>query len=152
VKVHLAYTRVVINTYTNQPLYIKQAHCASTLLKAPENERLKPRTIYSDGTTSISDEHCNQESPAGLLPIPVINTCKKLRILHKIPSFRVPAEIEQAGVHALGNVKPENKKIVTVRSIYKKSQNGKKNDVCKLGEKLADSEVNKYSSLQNPLG
>ncbi|CAB3984741.1 Hypothetical predicted protein [Paramuricea clavata] len=121
-------------------LYIKQAHCASTL-KAPENERLKPRTIYSDGTTSISDEHCNQESPAGLLPIPVINTCKKLRILHKIPSLRVPAEIEQqAGVYELGNVKPENKKIVTVRSIYKKNQNGKKN-VCKLGKKLAYSEV-----------
>ena len=121
-------------------------------MKAPVPESVKARTVVCDGMTSNSGDRF-QESPAQLLSLPENVTGTKPRILHKLPPFPVPAKVSEPadGLRALVNVKPENKQIVTVSSIYKKNQNGKKNNAYKSGKNLVDSVVKKSASLQDPL-
>ena len=121
-------------------------------MKAPVPEPVKVRTVVCDGMTSNSGDRF-QESPAQLSSLPENVTGTKPRILHKLPPFPVPAKVSKPadGLRALANVKPENKQIVTVSSIYKKNQNGKKKNAYKSGKNLLDSVVKKSVSLQDPL-
>ena len=115
---------------------------------------MKKRSAECDGTTSTIDAS-SHEPPVDQSSLPGDLKSNKVSILKKISPFRSRAKLKKKDdclSPRANDVKTEPKKIVTVKSIYRKHQNAMKNTACKPGQNLTDGDVGNKPSfvVQDP--